>query len=133
MKLIFTTRKRSLRRQVSVCPQGVCVSQHALGGVSVQGLSRVVGVCPGGCLPGRGHPPGGVCPGGSARGVWQTPPDQRQTPLPDWRQTPPPGPEADTPLPGTRGRHYGIRSTSGRYASHWNAFLFYVKTLKHSF
>ena len=47
--------------------------------------------------------------------------------------TPPPGPEAEPP-PETRGRHppgkpplavqSGIRSTSGRYASHWNAFLF---------
>ena len=38
---------------------------------------------------------------------------------------PPPGPEADT----TWGRHppimhVRIRSTSGRYASHWNTFLF---------
>ena len=54
----------------------------------------------------------------------------------------PPGPEADTPLgrhppgrhpPGRHppGRHppctvhAGIRSTSRRYASHWNAFLFF--------
>ena len=60
----------------------------------------------------------------------------------DQRQTPPQEPEADTP-PGTRGRHppagppgrhppvqthpsvhAGTRSTSGRYASHWNASLF---------
>ena len=32
----------------------------------------------------------------------------------------PPGPEADTPPPG----YYRIRSTSGRYASYWNAFLY---------
>ena len=40
----------------------------------------------------------------------------------------PPGPEADTPLAGTPRHtppvHAGIWSTSGQYASHWNAFLF---------
>ena len=64
-------------------------------------------------------------------------------PIAYW-DTHPPGPEADTPWarppPRTRGRHprarhppgrtppcavhAGIRSTSGRYASHWTAFLF---------
>ena len=41
----------------------------------------------------------------------QTPPQNRQTPPPQSRQTPPR--EADS----------SIRSTSGRYASYWNAFL----------
>ena len=41
-----------------------------------------------------------------------------------WADTPPPTPPgrhpwADTPVPV----HAGIRSTSSRYASHWNAFL----------
>ena len=43
-------------------------------------------------------------------------------------QTPPgqtPLSRADTPYP----KHYGIRSTSGRYASYWNAFLWYLKRL----
>ena len=54
-----------------------------------------------------------------------TPPQSRppleQTPPPGWRtppeQTPPPPREADS----------GIRSTIGRYASYWNAFLFCIK------
>ena len=38
---------------------------------------------------------------------------------------------ADTPPPPPRYMgYYGIRSTSGRYASYWNAFLF-CKVLKH--
>ena len=62
-----------------------------------------------------------VCPqlGGVADTPRQTPPGQTptgQTHLP--RQTPP---WADTPPVIT-----GIRSTSGRYASNWNAFLFYL-------
>ena len=48
------------------------------------------------------------------------PQDQRQTPLPqDQRQTSPLGRH-----PHSCTAHAGIRSTSGRYASHWNAFLF---------
>ena len=40
----------------------------------------------------------------------------------------PKGPEADNPIPPNRhpppcAVHAGVRSTSGRYASHWNAFL----------
>ena len=41
---------------------------------------------------------------------WQVHPPGRYTP----QQVPPPGPAT----------HAGIRSTSGRYASYWNAFLF---------
>ena len=47
--------------------------------------------------------------------------------------TPPLGPEADTPQADTPPAdtphpvHTGIRSTNGRYASHWNAFLFDFK------
>ena len=64
------------------------------------------------------HPPRGDPP-------WeQTPPQEQtpsweQTPLgadPPWEQTPPPPQEADS----------SIRSTSGRYASYWNAFLFLI-------
>ena len=57
--------------------------------------------------PGRNHPP------------WtrQTPPDQADTP-PD--QADPPGPG----IPPPREADSSIRSTSGRYASYWNAFLF---------
>ena len=85
---------------VPVCPRGGC-------GVSSQG-----GVCPRGC---GWHPPG-------TRG--------RHTPRTRGRHT---SPQADIPprqtppqdqsqAPPTR--YYGIRSTSGRYASYWNAFFF---------
>ena len=47
-----------------------------------------------------------------------TPPDQAEPP-PRTRQTTPPPPEADS----------RIRSTSGRYASYWNAFLFVANVI----
>ena len=61
----------------------------------------------------------------------QTPPDQADTPSdqadtpPDQADTPPD--QADTPLDQADPpweAHTSIRSTSGRYASYWNAFLF---------
>ena len=72
--------------------------------------------------------------------IRQTPPDQADTP-PGTRQTPPgpgrppqgpgrpPQDQADTPLgpgrpPPPREADSSIWSTSGRYASYWNAFLF---------
>ena len=62
--------------------------------------------------PGSRHPPLEQTP------PWeQTPPQSRHNPLeqtPPWEQTPPPQ-EAGS----------GIRSISGRYASYWNAFLFF--------
>ena len=42
-------------------------------------------------------------------------------PIACWDTITPPSPEADSPPCAV---HAGIRSTSGRYASHWNAFLF---------
>ena len=146
---IFTARKRSLRRLcfytcLSFCPQGGACS----GGCLVRGVSALGGVCSGGCLlwgggllqgvPGPGE--WGACSGGgragvpdlgvSARGVsvlvgvcsrrgvcsrgclLQGVVSQhalRQTPL---------GP--GTPRSSACGE---IRSTSGRYASYWNAIL----------
>ena len=79
--------------QVSVCPQGG-VSQHVMG--TGGGIPACSGQ--GWCLPG-GSLPGGVYPGGATRG------------------------RVSGVLPQTRGRYYGIRSTSRRYASQWNAFL----------
>ena len=80
--LIFTARKRSLRR---LCFY-TCLSVHGGGGV-----------CPIACWDttplGRHHPPG------------QTHPSARHPPF---------------------AVHAGIRSTSGRYASHWNAILFNI-------
>ena len=64
--------------------------------------------------PGR-HPPDQADPPGSGRpppGPGRHPPRIRQTPL---DQVDPPR-EADS----------SIRSTSGRYASYWNAFLFFL-------
>ena len=62
-----------------------------------------------------------------------TPPDQADTP---WtRQTPPPPDQADTHPPPGPGRppreaDSSIRSTSGRYASYWNAFLLNLRSKK---
>ena len=60
------------------------------------------------------------------------PPWTRQTPPPGTRQTPPPRDQADTPAtrqitppPHPREEDCSIRSMSGRYASYWNAFLFF--------
>ena len=77
-----------------------------------------------------------VCPRGGAYSIacWDTHPqprDQRQTP--PWADTPwAETPWVNTPLDRHPHRqrppcsvHAGIRSTSGRYASHWNAFLFW--------
>ena len=48
--------------------------------------------------------------------------------IPEGTETDPPPPGADTTPPGTRPppqeADSSIRSTSGRYASYWNAFLF---------
>ena len=110
--------------QVSVCPQG--------------------GVCLWGeCLP---HPLGRHPPGQTPLGQtppWQTPLGRHppgQTPFPG--QTPPgqTSPRQTPPCPVHAGIHTpmssacwdtppcpvhaGIWSTSGRYASHWDAFLF---------
>ena len=60
--------------------------------------------------PRHGDPPGPDPPTMENPPAWRTPPGM-ETP-PD--QTPPPPREA----------YSGIRSTIGRYASYWNAFLF---------
>ena len=60
-------------------------------------------------------PPGPDTPPGADHPPEQTSPQSRHIPPPE--QTPPR--EADS----------GIRSTSGRYASYWNAFLFILQAL----
>ena len=68
-------------------------------------LSCVILFMEGG-LSWEGLPPGGSAPRGSAsgeRGSWSDPLRYM--------------------------RYYGIQSTSGRYASYWNAFLFLIKIL----
>ena len=127
---IITARKRSLRR---LCFHR-CLSVHRGGGtVPAQVLP------PGPHL--AGTPPGRYSPR-------QTQPPGRDTPTPQQvhpRQVHPSWqvhPKAGTPLAGTPPNRYiplgsspprqvhlpttvhaGIWSTSGRYASHWNAFL----------
>ena len=105
---------------------GVYPSIHWAGGVCRGGVC-LGGVCPEGCLPGRSLPLVlGLCL--PPRGGRHNPRTRgRHPPRRTRGRHPPMGSEADTP-PGTRGRHppvryYRIRSTSGRYASYWNAFL----------
>ena len=95
-----------------------------------------VSVCPrrgGGCLPlveggSATHTPGQTPPQADTPSWADTPPGQtlprRHTPV--GRHHPPPSACWDThPLPSACwDTPPGIRSTSGRYASHWNAFLF---------
>ena len=92
--------------------------------------------------PGPGRPPrdqADTCPGPGRPPPQDqadtTPPDQADPsppgpgrfppgpgrPPPGTRQTPPPGPGR----PPSREADASIRSMSGRYASYWNAFLFY--------
>ena len=100
---------------------GVCLST---GGVSASG--------PGGCLPpppqadtplGK-HAPGQTPLPQGKHPLNRHPPGQTHpTPLPSAGiHTPPPNACLDTP---PYGGYYRIRSTSGWYTSHWNAFVFY--------
>ena len=110
--------------QASVCPQGgrgVC-------------LSACWDIPPGPGRPPKTRPP----PGADTPQTRQTPPEQ--TPpgpgrYPGSRHPPDQAdpPRADTPLKQTspatrqtppREADFSIRSTRGRYASYWNAFLF---------
>ena len=142
--MLFTARKRSLEQGNIFAP--VCHSNSQGGGVPGQVPPRQVHpsgtplgrytpwqvhppgtpvgavYLPGGYLPGRCTCPGGVylpggctCPGGylgrcTCRGGCACP----------GRYTP----SAGTP-PGSSAC-WEIRATSGRYASHWNAFLFKI-------
>ena len=93
---IFTNRKRSLRRlflQVSVCPEEKYLGRY----ISWAGTH-----------PGQVHPLCRYTPGQVHTPLAGTPPLGR---YPPGRYTHPPA------------VHAGIWSTSGQYASHWNAFL----------
>ena len=114
--LVFTARKRSLGQGNIFAP--VCHSVH--GGSTLAGTSSPSRYTPhwpvhplGRYTPWQEHPPGKVPPGR------YTP--RRYTPL---GSTPPgryhPLRQVHSPV------HAGIRSTSGRYASYWNAFLFLI-------
>ena len=128
-KFLFTARKRSLGQGnifTGVClstGRGVgfpaCIACHMTGGSASRGV----------CLQGRGFASrGDMHPGGSASGVRSA-----------FRGCLPPGAGGLHPEviyiqeglhPGGWGRpplrymgYFGIQSTSGRYASYWNAFL----------
>ena len=110
---IFTARKRSLRR---LCFY-ICLSVilFTSGGGEVPGQvppGRYTAPLP----PGRSTPPAGTPrirynPPGRYTPPAGTPPHPGRY-TPPWQVHPPPA------------VHAGIRSTSGRYASQWNAFLF---------
>ena len=95
--VIVTARKRSLRRLCfhrCLSVHGGCVSAPLHAGINPQDQ--------------RQTPPPGQTPNPPGRPPWADPPGQTPPPL----QTPP------------CSVHAGMRSTSGRYESHWNAFLF---------
>ena len=94
----ITALKRSLRR---LCFHR-CLSVHGRRGWECIKACTGQGACIPACTGQGGVCQGGVCPGGLL--------DQRQTPPQRRGRSPPRG-------------YYGIRSTSGRYASHWKAFL----------
>ena len=104
--LFITTRKRSLRR---LCFHR-CLSVHWAG-------TPQAGTPPGRYTPRGGTPPGQVHPPGRYTSQQVHPPHPRQV---------------QPPMAGTHPRegtppapvHAGIQSTSRRYVSHWNAFLF---------
>ena len=97
---------------------GVCLSRggclpHSMLGYTPSRDTRARHPLPPGT---RGRPP-------PTRGRHPPPPrDRRQTPP---GQTPPPD-QGQTPSCAV---HAGIQSTSGRYASNWNAFLFFKLNL----
>ena len=121
---IFTGRNEVVAKviflQVSVCPQGgegVCLS-----------------ACWDAIPPWMESPPldGEPPPGWRTSPRWRTPlpppplgwrtpltPDGEPPPNPGWRT--PPQPRMENPPP--READSSIRSTSGRYASYWNAYL----------
>ena len=87
----------------------------------------------GGCPGGRNLVWGCVCVKGMVRqgGAMLRPTlDKAPTPPPPPLQTrhlpPPPTPSDQAPTPPTPG-YAMIRLTGGRYASYWNAFLFYMQ------
>ena len=99
--------------QVCVCPQwgGGCLPQCMLGCQTPPTRQTPPG--PGRTPPGPGRPPRDQ-PHTPRPG---RPPQTKQTPPRDQADTPPD--QADPP----READSSIRSTSGRYASYWNAFL----------
>ena len=120
---IFTGRNEVVAKvmflQVCVCPQGGRVSASVHAGMPYPPDQADT-------PPGPGRPPGTrqTPPGPGRHPPRQTPPGTRQT-SPD--QADPPGTRQTPPGPGPpREADSSIRSTSGRYVSYWNAFLFFL-------
>ena len=104
--------------QVCVCPRGGggCLPQCMLGCQTPPPGTRQT-------PPGPGRPPPPRNQADTPPGPGRHPPGTRQTTPPRTRQTPPtpPGPGRHPHPPDQADS--SIRSTSGRYASYWNAFL----------
>ena len=134
---LITARKGNLRRLcfytcMSFCPQGGVPGQvlpvrytpgrYAPGQGTPQAGTPRAGTTPRQVPPRQVHPPKQVHPLGRYTPLGRYSP--RQVPpgrYPSWAGTPP---WAGSP-PATV--HAGIQSTSGRYASYWNAFLLNYK------
>ena len=93
------------------------------------------GVCLSACwdTPRSRHLPRPDPPGADPPSPEQTPPPHSRPPWsrpPPWTRPPQTRPPPEQTPPGSRHTpresDSSIRSTSGRYASYWNAFLFYI-------
>ena len=114
----FTARKRSLGQGNIYRPQRSCGQGNVFTGVC---LSTGGGGCLPQCMLGCHTPPGMENPPWMENPPrWRTPPMENPLP-PRWRN--PPRMEKRPP----READSSIWSTSGRYASYWNAFLFHKR------
>ena len=122
---IFTTRKRSLRRLcfytcLSFCPwEGGGLPQYMLGYHPPRPGTPPLRAVPLDQAPPRAVP------------LDQAPPPQSSPPGPGTPQSSPPrpGPPPDQAHTPRSSACWEIRSTSGRYASYWNATLWSLRTL----
>ena len=130
---IITTRKQSLGQGNIFAP--VCHSVHRGEYLGRYNPPPWAGTPPGRYTPRQVHPPGRYTPGQVHPPLQQVHPLSRYTLIP--RQVHPPrhvhptGRYTPHKKVHPTAMHAGIRSTSGRYASYWNAFLFCLQmTLK---
>ena len=119
---------RSNFLHTSYRPQRSCGQGNVFTGVCLSTGGRVSASVHAGMAdpprPGTHHPPGADPPGPGRPPGTGRPPQNRQTPPPTpSEQADPPGTSRHPP-PHPREADSSIRSTSGRYASYWNAFLF---------
>ena len=102
-------------------PQRSCGQGNVFTGVCLSSGGGE-GVCLSACWDAIPPPRSGRHP---PQGPGRHPPRIRQTPPQDQADLPPPGPGRPPPLGEADS---SIRSTSGRYASYWNAFLLNLKS-----